>query len=99
MQRKPDIRLKFLLAAVNEEPVPDALSHLRKGECIKAAPHMAARIAILQPPDEDLIERRPGYNPQFTQLRDSACQPPSRNSHSHPTLNDYRIPDHTPTMA
>jgi hypothetical protein len=32
-------------------------------------------------------------------LRDSACQPPSRNSHSHPTLNDYRIPDHTPTMA
>ena len=63
----------------------------RKGKCIQSAPHVPARIAVLQPPRENLIERRSRNHAQLSQTRDRLRQPPIGDARTHAALNNYRF--------
>ena len=67
---------------------PNALGHIREGKVIEAPTHVAARIALLQPPGENVGQSCSGNDPQLTLLGNGMRQPPSRNARSHSTLND-----------
>jgi hypothetical protein len=43
---------------------------------IKAAAHVAAGIAVLQSPGQDLIHSRAGNDPELAELRYSPREPP-----------------------
>ena len=58
MFRQAFIRLIFGLAASYVKGFPDTLRHLAKRKTIEAPSHVPAGVAVLQPPRQDLIQRR-----------------------------------------
>src|ERR1035437_213696 len=61
---------------------------------IKATAHVPARVAILQPPGKDLVQGGSRHNSQLTQLGYSVRKPPTRDTRTHPALNNHRIAVH-----
>jgi hypothetical protein len=56
--RNRDIWRSFSLSAGDKVLLPDSLRHCREGKGIQSAAHVAAGIAILQPPRQNRVQRR-----------------------------------------
>jgi hypothetical protein len=63
---------------------------------VEAAAHMAARIAILEPPGKYLIQGRSGNHTELAKLRNCLRELPVGNAYSHAALNDRGITVHIP---
>ena len=74
----------------NVPRVPNALRHAAKRKPVQAAAHVPAGIAILQPPDKNLVESRTGNDAELSQPGDRSRQPPVRHGDPHAALNDCR---------
>ena len=61
---------------------------------IEAAAHVPARIAVLQPPGEDLIQGRSRNHSQMAESGDGLRQPPIGNARSHAALDDRGMSAH-----
>ena len=53
------------LSARDKVSFPDTLGHLREGEAIQPAPHVAVWVAVLQTPGEYLVQGRAGDDSQL----------------------------------
>ena len=89
--RNRDIWRALGLAPGDKVLLPDALRHCREGKRIQSAAHVAARIAILQPPRQDRVQRRAGDQPKLAETRNSLRQPPIRYARAHSTLDNYWV--------
>jgi len=91
MHRKLLVGFAGPFTAADEIGLPNAFRHRTHTEGVEASPHVAARIAVLQPPGEDLVQRRTGNHTELPEPRHRPRQPPIRYSGSHAALNDNRM--------
>src|ERR1019366_1840779 len=82
------------LATRNVIGAPDAFRQFMKRKMIKPLAHVPARIAVLQPPDKNLIQSRPRNNPQMPELGHCPRQLPTGDARTHTALNNGRIVAH-----
>ena len=92
------IRVGVGLAARDEVGLPDPLGHRRHREMVERATHVAAGIAILKPPRQNLIERRSGDNSELPEFRHGVSQAPGRDARAHAALDDRREVGHLPRI-
>ena len=69
-----------------------------EGKAVQPAAHMSARIAVLKPSRQHLIERCPGDHSELAELRDCSRESPVRYPNSHAPLNDRRMLAHCRSM-
>src|SRR5215470_16915999 len=82
------VRRSWRLSARNVIGSPNTVCHLAVWESVEPAPHVTARVTVLQTPRQDEIERRSRNNSELTELRYSTRQTPTGNPCAHPALND-----------
>jgi hypothetical protein len=82
-----------LLASRHKEGVLDPLRHARKRKVAQGAPHVPARIAVLQAPRQDLIQTRAGYDTELPNPRHGLGQAPVGYPDAHASLYDFRQSD------
>ena len=78
------------LAASNVVARPDALGHVAERERVEGAAAVAARVTVLEPAGEHLLERGAGDDAEVAEAGDGLRQPPAGDGHTHPALDDSR---------
>jgi len=73
-----------------EEPVQGFLSHGRDGEGLHGPADVATHVAVLQPPDEEVVQGRPGHHAQLPLQSYGPGQRPPGHTDSHTPLDDLR---------
>src|SRR5579859_1705208 len=94
MHREEPVRLALQLAARDVVFLTNTLRQFRNRKMFQPAAHVPARVAVLQPPDQNLVQRRAGNNSELPLLRNGSRQPPARYADAHSALNDHWIIAH-----
>ena len=76
------VGIGWCFAAGDVAGPPRALSHRGKREMIECTAYVTARVAFLQSPREDLIQRRAGYNSQLAET--DTAEPAANRRHLRP---------------
>jgi hypothetical protein len=61
---------------------------------IKSSAHVPAGVAVLQSPDKNLIQRRPGNNSEMAEPGHCLRKLPTGYARAHAALNDCRVITH-----
>ena len=76
------------LALGAEEALERGGRDARDREVLHRAADVAARVAVLQAPDEDRVDHRSRDDPELAEAGNGARQPPVGHRDAHPALND-----------
>jgi hypothetical protein len=72
----------------------DARGHLRERKAGDRAAHVPARVAVLQSPRKDQVERRPRDHAELAEAGHGIRERPLRDAGAHAALNDLRQHQH-----